>query len=313
MQKVRKRLAPQGPLEGQGARHVWSPSLQPPTLELHPKVVKPCSSNSSVVVSASHQAIVRRGPLVLRNAPHVRHPAGLRPHDLPAAQPGAQGLVHVLAAPASHVLVEAARRLPPGPADRHEAAAHHGDEVRGVLEPHELGVPRDVALRVRAARPLLVPGVQVEVRDRGHDQPARLLPELAEQLHVPAAVRRDVAVEEADELARGGVSAGLLGDHQAHGGLVPQHPQAAALGEALQHLPHGRPGAVIDDEDLLQDVGRGAVAETHHRLEGEVAFVCAGQDHRDLAAALLRSRRGHRRRRGGHRRPWRWKGARTWA
>mmetsp|Transcript_99526 Transcript_99526/g.281675 ORF Transcript_99526/g.281675 Transcript_99526/m.281675 type:complete len:230 (-) Transcript_99526:1105-1794(-) len=49
--------------------------------------------------------------------PHVRHAGFLRGHDLPAAEPSAQRLVEILAAPSVHVLVVAADLVPPIPAE----------------------------------------------------------------------------------------------------------------------------------------------------------------------------------------------------
>mmetsp|Transcript_94759 Transcript_94759/g.237693 ORF Transcript_94759/g.237693 Transcript_94759/m.237693 type:complete len:275 (-) Transcript_94759:399-1223(-) len=65
--------------------------------------------------------VVGLGPRVV-GAPHVRHLRVRQRHNLPAAEPRAQRLVDVLAAPVLHVGVVAARLLPPTPADAEQTS-----------------------------------------------------------------------------------------------------------------------------------------------------------------------------------------------
>mmetsp|Transcript_47791 Transcript_47791/g.138150 ORF Transcript_47791/g.138150 Transcript_47791/m.138150 type:complete len:351 (-) Transcript_47791:1032-2084(-) len=106
-----------------------------------PGVHRPCA----VPLRVPHSPVVR-GRLGAAVPPHVGDFRLRRHDDLSAAEPDAQGLVQVLAAPAHHLLVVAAGLLPPPPRHPQQATRDHGDVhvVRG--SPLEVCIPSQVAL-----------------------------------------------------------------------------------------------------------------------------------------------------------------------
>mmetsp|Transcript_60351 Transcript_60351/g.155530 ORF Transcript_60351/g.155530 Transcript_60351/m.155530 type:complete len:268 (+) Transcript_60351:1008-1811(+) len=237
---------------------------------------------SSVDARVAHMLVPGAGPAVA-GPPHVCNLRVGACHNLAAAEPHAQGLVQIFAAPTKHLGVVAARLEPPPP--RHSEEAARDDchvHVFGV-EPLEVGVPRQVALGHAAPEALLRPGVDVQGGDLRHNHAPPVLTYQLQEVLVPARLRRDVAVEEGADVAEHGITSGLLRTDEPHCLLVPQDPKVVLLLDiwTQMRLRERWVATVVHDNDLLQNIGGRVVEDSLDRLERVVAFLSAREHHRD--------------------------------
>mmetsp|Transcript_35916 Transcript_35916/g.101112 ORF Transcript_35916/g.101112 Transcript_35916/m.101112 type:complete len:280 (+) Transcript_35916:1241-2080(+) len=92
-----------------------------------------------------------------------------------------------------------------------------------------------------------------------------------------------VAIEEYNDVACRRVASLFLGPDEAHRLVVPEYSDLVPLLDALRqvHVLQWRLAAVVDDEDLAQQLRGGGVEHGLDRLHGILALLGARQHHRD--------------------------------
>mmetsp|Transcript_62580 Transcript_62580/g.159115 ORF Transcript_62580/g.159115 Transcript_62580/m.159115 type:complete len:308 (+) Transcript_62580:147-1070(+) len=171
--------------------------------------------------------------------------------DLAPACPHTDRLFDVLPTPHVHAVVVLSGLVPPAPGDTEEAATHARHEVVPIVKPLEEEGPIEHHLDPDGIE-VGLPCVAVQDRDQRHDHSLVVDVQVPQDGQGPVRLGLHVRIEEHDGVPDGHVSTLGLGLDQPSSLLVSQDPH---LREVLQNRRQRRTASVVDDNDLLQDLG----------------------------------------------------------